>query len=128
MIPMKQNDIPALIVSTPGFGLAPCRGRYGIGLPLLARLGPPKVGHSRADPAVESLAVPVARPLGTFLPSPPPCQSGETVALFPHLPHPHLLFPTRSVALFREKNCSLALDAGGVGVFLSVGTVGDKTR
>jgi hypothetical protein len=25
MIPMKQNDIPALIVSTPGFGLAPCR-------------------------------------------------------------------------------------------------------
>src|SRR5271167_3671393 len=25
-IPLKQNHIPALIVSTPGFGLAPCRG------------------------------------------------------------------------------------------------------
>ena len=28
-IPLKQNHIPALIVSTPGFGLAPCRGRHG---------------------------------------------------------------------------------------------------
>jgi hypothetical protein len=38
MILMKRNDIPALIVSTPGFGLAPCRGRCGIGLPLLAEI------------------------------------------------------------------------------------------
>jgi hypothetical protein len=28
-IPLKQNHIPALIVSTLGFGLAPCRGRRG---------------------------------------------------------------------------------------------------
>jgi len=33
----------------------------------------------------------------------PPRHSGETVALFLHLSHPDLLFPTRSVALFRKK-------------------------
>ncbi len=52
MIPMKQNDIPGLIVSTPGFGNAPCRGRCGVGLPgyrpvpglpLLARAPVPNV-------------------------------------------------------------------------------------
>jgi hypothetical protein len=98
---MKRNDIPALIVSTPGLGQAPCRDRYGIGLPLLARLGPPKVGHSRADPAVESLAVPVARPPrnlpakfsslperrnGSFVPpfaSPPPFVSNEIGSFVP---------------------------------------------
>jgi hypothetical protein len=97
MIPMKQNDIPALIVSTPGFGQAPCRDRCGIGLPLLARLGRPKGGHSGADPAVESLALPAAPPRSLpakFSSSP----QRRTVALFPICLTPHLLFPTRSVA------------------------------
>jgi hypothetical protein len=38
---LKQNHIPALIVSTPGFGLAPCRGRCGIGFRSSRRLPQP---------------------------------------------------------------------------------------
>jgi len=53
-IPLKQNHIPALIVSTPGFG------------------------WYLAAAAVESLALP-DRP---FPPSSPPRHRGETVALF----------------------------------------------
>ncbi len=109
-IPLKKNHIPALIVSTPGFGPAPCRGRHGdrlarvpSGTGLARLLVPPartKRRHSRAQTAVESLALPEE----PFPPSSPPRHRCETVAWFSYLSHPCLLFPTRSVALFRERN------------------------
>jgi hypothetical protein len=48
-IPLKQNHIPALIVSTPGFGPGT--------LPLLALPARTKRRHSRAQTAVQSLAL-----------------------------------------------------------------------
>jgi hypothetical protein len=90
MISMKQNDIPALIVSTPDFGPATCRGGSGIGLPGYRPI--PGMPLLRRLPVLEAFPA-------KFFSSP----ARKTVALFLHLSHPNLLFPTRSVALFRKR-------------------------
>jgi hypothetical protein len=95
MIPMKQKDIPALIVSTPGFNLAPGRGRCRIGLPLLAPPALPNVVIPRAQPAVETLALPYQ----PFPPSSPPrhrWRDGRFVPLFVSPPP----FPSNEIGSF----------------------------
>jgi len=82
MIPLKQNDIPALIVNTPGFGQAPLPRPLWDWLAAPRTVCPSQGWSFHAERAVETLALPAARPYQPFPPSSPPHHRGETVALF----------------------------------------------